>query len=255
MARKSQVGSDGPASPPHPKPLRIGVVARLRAYFFAGMLVTAPIAITLYLSWLFITFIDSRVSRLLPASYNPELYLPFTVPGIGVLVVFAVLTLIGAFTAGYFGRLLVRFSEAILARMPVVRSVYGATKQIFETVLAKQSTAFREVALIQYPRPGIWTLCFITGTTGGEVEGRLDQPHYNVFVPTTPNPTGGFLLFVPKADVRVLDMSVEDGLKMILSVGIISPADRRLMGDRPPEVLSTAAAPPLAAPGGQPDLR
>lgn len=233
MARKSDGVAGGLLSSATPKRHRVGFIARLRAYFFAGMLVTAPIAITLYLSWLFISFIDSRVSQLLPASYNPELYLPFTIPGVGVLVVFAVLTLIGAFTAGYFGRLLVRFSEAILARMPVVRSVYGATKQIFETVLAKQSSAFREVALIEYPRRGIWTLAFITGSTAGEVEGRLEEPHYNVFVPTTPNPTGGFLLFLPKADVRVLDMTVEDGLKMILSVGIISPPDRRLADQRP----------------------
>ena len=129
--------------------------------------------------------------------------------------------------------------------MPVVRSVYGATKQIFETVLAKQSSAFREVALIEYPRRGIWTLAFITGSTGGEVEGRLEQSHYNVFVPTTPNPTGGFLLFVPKSDVRILDMTVEDGLKMILSVGIISPPDRRLADQRPmpePSVTELPAA-------------
>ena len=114
-----------------------------------------------------------------------------------------------------------------MARVPVVRGLYGATKQIFETVLAKQSGAFREVALIEYPRKGIWTLGFISGTTRGEVAGVTDETLVNVFVPTTPNPTSGFLLFLPKTDVIELAMTVEEGIKMIVSGGIVTPPDRR----------------------------
>jgi uncharacterized membrane protein len=206
---------------------------RIRAYFLAGVLITAPISLTLYLAWLFISFIDTQVSAILPPNLNPETYLPFSVPGIGLLLVFVALTLIGGFTAGYIGRLLVRASEMILARMPVIRSVYGAIKQIFETVLANQSSAFRDVVLIEYPRRGIWSLAFVTGKTEGEVQNLTEDETINIFVPTTPNPTSGFLLFVPRRDLIVLDMTVEEGIKMVVSAGIVTPPD-----GRPPEVQS-----------------
>jgi uncharacterized membrane protein len=203
--------------------VRLALVARFRAYFFAGILVTAPIAITIYLAWLLVDFVDSRVTPLIPAGFNPETYLPFAIPGLGVVIVVLALILIGAFTAGYFGRLVMSTFDSGLARMPVLRNVYGAVKQIFETVLAQKSAAFRQAVLVQYPRQGVWTIGFLTGVTQGEVQDVTGPEVINVFVPTTPNPTSGFLLFVPVSDVVPLAMSVEDALKMVISGGIITP--------------------------------
>jgi uncharacterized membrane protein len=220
---------DEPATPSERprQPFHLGLLARLRAYFLAGVLVTAPVAITFYIVWLIVSFVDARVSGLLPERYNPETYLPFGIPGLGLVIAIAALILIGALTAGYLGRIVVRLSDAALARMPVVRSIYGATKQIFETVLAQKSTAFRQVCLVEYPRHGVWTLGFITGTTVGEVQERTSDEVVNVFLPTTPNPTSGFLLFVPRQDIILLEMSIEDGIKMVISGGIVTPPDTR----------------------------
>ena len=195
----------------------IGVAARLRAYMLAGTLVTAPLAITFYLAYLFITFVDDRVNPLIPARYNPETYLPFSIPGLGLVLVLTTLILIGWLTAGVLGRLFQRISERILARTPVLRTVYGATKQILETVLAQQSNAFREAVLVEYPRRGIWTIAFITGSAKGEIQELSDDEVTNVFVPTTPNPTSGFLLFVPKKDLLPLNMSVEEAMRSSLT--------------------------------------
>jgi uncharacterized membrane protein len=199
--------------------------ARLRAYFFAGILITAPISITVYLAWLFIDFMDRQVTPLLPARFNPETYLPFALPGLGLAVTLVGLTLIGALTAGFSGRLLMRMFEGVLARMPILPGIYGAIKQIIETVLHSQSTAFREAVIVEYPRQGIWAIGFITGVTKGEVQNLTEDEVINVFVPTTPNPTSGFLLFVPKQDIIHLTMSVEDALKMVVSGGIVTPND------------------------------
>jgi len=208
------------------KPLRIGLLGRARAYLLAGILVTAPVAITLYLAWAVVDLIDNSVTKLLPEQYNPENYMPFSVPGLGVVIVIVTLTLIGAFTAGVIGRLVIRAGEGALARMPIIRSVYAATKQIMETVLANQSAAFREVVLLEYPRRGIWTLGFISGETHGELRNLTADDVVNVFVPTTPNPTSGFLLFVPRSELHVLEMTVEEGIKMVVSTGIVTPPER-----------------------------
>lgn len=217
----------------------ISLGQRVRAYLFAGILVTAPISITLYLAWIFINYVDSKITPLLPAKYNPETYLPFAVPGLGLIMLAVGLILTGALTAGFFGKLWLRFSEQMLARMPVVRNVYSALKQILETILAQQSNAFREAVLVEYPRRGMWAIAFITGRTKGEVQNITEEDCINIFLPTTPNPTSGFLLFVPKNDLIRLDMSVEEAIKMVISGGIITPPDRR-----PPEqqakVLATA---------------
>ncbi len=210
-----------------PPVVRMTLGARLRAYFFAGILVTAPAAITFYIAWLLITFIDGQVTGLLPGRYNPNEFLPFSVPGLGLVILILFLILVGMMTAGFVGRLLVRTSERMLARMPVIRSVYGAVKQIFETVLAQQSNAFRQVVLVEYPRRGIWCLGFVSGTTVGEVQNLTAEETVNVFLPTTPNPTSGFLLFVPRSDLVVLNMTVEEGIKMVVSGGIVTPPDRR----------------------------
>ncbi len=218
----TDAGVDAPGGAGAPA-LRLALVARLRAYFFAGILITAPIAITLYLAWLFVSFVDSRVTPLIPAPFNPSNYLPFAIPGLGLLIVIIALIVIGASTAGYFGRLLTRYVDAAVARMPVVRSIYIAVKQIMETVLTRKSNAFRQAVLVQYPRAGVWTIAFITGVTQGEVQDLTGGEMINVFVPTTPNPTSGFLLFVPRSDIMPLSMSVEDALKMVVSGGLLTP--------------------------------
>lgn len=204
-------------------PVHRTIVGRLRAYFFAGVLITAPISITFYIAWLFIDFVDRQVTPLIPADYNPKMW---GVPGVGLLLVVVALTLVGALTAGIVGRIWLRLSEAVMQRTPVLRGIYSAIKQIFETVLAQKSQAFREVVLIEYPRRGIWTIAFITGTTVGPVRRHAGDDLVNVFVPTTPNPTSGFLLFLPRGEVRVLDMTVEDGLKLVISGGIVAPAEK-----------------------------
>ncbi len=204
-----------------------GVLARLRANFIAGVLVTAPIAITLFVAWQLLQFIDARVTPWIPAVYNPNTYLPFGVPGIGLVVVVALLTAIGALTTVFLGRSVLVISERLMARMPFVRSVYAATKQIFQTILAHKSEAFRQVVLLEYPRRGMWALGFVTGPTEGEIQNLTDEDLINVFLPTTPNPTSGFLLFVPRREAVILSMSVEEAAKTIISGGIVTPPDNR----------------------------
>jgi uncharacterized membrane protein len=216
-----------PSEPPRPrrKP-RTRFSEHLRGYFIAGILVTGPISLTLYLAWLFVDFIDSHVALLIPEEYNPNNYLPVHVPGIGLVVVVVGLTLIGALTAGYVGRRLIRAGDRVLARMPLIRGLYGAMKQIFETVLSKQSNTFREVVLVEFPRREMWTIGFITGKPEGEIKELTAQDAVNVYVPTTPNPTSGYLVHVPRSDVRSLQMTVEEAIKFIISGGIVTPPPR-----------------------------
>jgi uncharacterized membrane protein len=231
------------------KPMRVGLWPRLRGYFFAGMLVTAPIAITVYIALLLISFIDQRVFDLIPPVYNPETYLPFSIPGIGVVLMILILTLIGAIAAGYVGKMLLRLSDRLLNRMPVVRSIYGAAKQIVDTVVSNKAVAFREVVLLEYPRRGIWTIGFLTGRSIDQIGQAAGRKLLNVFVPTTPNPTSGFLLFLPESDVQRLPMSVEEGIKLVISAGIVlPPASRRSLESAKP-------APASAAPASSSDKR
>lgn len=226
--KKSTVGlEDEPISASASKARVLTLGQRVRAYFFAGILVIAPISITLYLAWLFIGFVDSRVTPLLPIKYNPETYLPFALPGLGLVILVVALITIGALAAGFMGRLWTRFSERMLTRMPVIRNVYSAVKQILETVLADHSKAFREAVMVEYPRRGIWAIAFITGRTEGEVQNLTEEECINIFLPTTPNPTSGFLLFVPKKDLIPLSMKVDEAIKMVISGGIITPPDHR----------------------------
>jgi len=222
------------------KSVKISLAGRLRTYFLAGILITAPISITFYLAWIFVNFVDSKVTPLIPVKYNPETYLPFGTPGLGLVVVFVVLTLIGALTAGFVGRLYLRTTERLLNRMPVIRGFYSAIKQILETVLAQQSNAFREAVLVEYPRRGIWAIAFITGRTKGEVQNLTEEECINIFLPTTPNPTSGFLLFVPKKELTQLSMSVEEALKMVISGGIVTPKDHRPSEDQGKPQISAA---------------
>lgn len=216
------------------------MTARLRTYLLAGIVVTAPIGITIYLAVLFVEFVDGQMRGLVPAEYDPTRYLPFDIPGLGVLALLLMLLVVGFFAAGLIGRMVFRIGESLIDRVPVVRSVYGALKQIFETVFADSSSSFREVVLVEYPRRGLWAMGFITGRTRGEVRERIDRDLVNVFLPTTPNPTSGFLLFVPRDDLVHLDMSVEEGIKMVISAGIVTPP-RATTGD-------TGDASPAAGP-------
>lgn len=213
----------------------ISVLGRLRGYFLAGILVTAPIGLTIFLTWIFLRFIDRRVSALIPEAYDPFNYLPFSVPGIelikalvSLVMVIIAFILIGWFARNVLGRLLYQMSEYIVHSMPVVSTVYKAIKQIFETIMASQSQAFRDVVLLEYPRKGVWSLGFVTGRTEGEIQRTTAEETMTVFVPTTPNPTSGYLLFVPKKELFFIDITVEEAAKLIVSAGIISPPDRAI---------------------------
>ena len=196
---------------------------RCRTYFLTGIAVTAPLGITVYISIIFINFIDRNVKNLVPNAYNPDTYLPFNIPGTGLVVAIFLLILIGFFTASFFGKFFVNIGEKIINRLPVFRGIYNALKQVFQTVLGSSSKAFREVVLIQYPRKGIWAVAFITAETSGEVAIKLKSKYVNVFLPTTPNPTSGFLLVVPEKDLIKLSMNIEQGMKLVISGGIITP--------------------------------
>ena len=218
--------------------------ARLRGYLVTGIIISAPFAITIYLAALVIDFVDDKIKPMIPAQYNPDTYLPFAVPGIGLVLVVLFLIFIGWLARGYLGRRALRYSERVMANMPVLRSIYTAAKQIFETVMSQQSSAFRQVVLVQYPHKGVWVLGFITGDPGPEVQSHTSEEVIGVMVPTTPNPTSGYLLYYPKTDVVHLNVSVEEAMKIIISMGIVG-AD----GDPndAPQPAPTAATPTPAA--------
>lgn len=198
--------------------------ARLRNSFLTGLIVCAPIAITAYLTWTFIIWVDSWAKPYIPKIYNPETYLPFGIPGLGLIFALIVITLVGFLTRNLIGRSVLKMGESILDRMPLVRTIYKALKQIFQTALAEGQNSFSTAGLIQYPRPGLWAIVFIATETKGEVGNHLsDEDTLSVFLPTTPNPTSGFLLFVPRKDVQILDMSVEEAAKLVISAGLVSP--------------------------------
>ncbi len=211
-----------PSPPGRPLSLRRSLAARLRNYFLAGLLFTAPISITLYVAWLVVDYIDTLVTGLIPPAYNPNTYLPFDMPGIGIIILVVALTLIGFLTANFLGRMMSRLGEAIVARLPVIRSFYSAIKQIFETVFSKQTQSFREVVLVEYPRREMWALGLVIGKTAPEVQAPVTDELFSVFIPTM-SFTSGYLVFVPRKDMRTLEMSVEECLKMVVSGGIVTP--------------------------------
>jgi uncharacterized membrane protein len=201
-------------------------MTRLRNYFLTGIIVTAPLAITAYLAWTIIHWIDSWVKPYIPARYNPDHYLPFAVPGFGLVVALLMITLIGFVTASFVGSAVVGFGERLLNRMPLVRNVYRGLKQIFETVLANRSDLFNKVALFEYPRKGAWSIVFIAKQQESEINAALSGRHGRtvaVFRPITPNVTTGYLLYVDESDLIPLDMSVEDAAKVLISAGLVTP--------------------------------
>ncbi|MBI1386310.1 MAG: DUF502 domain-containing protein [Rhizobiales bacterium] len=199
--------------------------ARLRNWFLTGLVIVGPVTITLYIVWWFINVVDAWVKPLIPTRYLPDTYLPFAVPGAGLIFAAVALMMIGALAANLLGRTVISYGESMLARMPVVRSVYAGLKQIFETVLSQSNQSFQQVGLIEYPRRGLYCIVFISTDTTGEIAEKWEGPTplVSVFLPTTPNPTSGFLLFVPREDIVVLDMSVEEGAKMVISAGLVVP--------------------------------
>lgn len=226
-------GQGGPYEiPPVGDPLilpakKAGLGARLRTYFLTGLVIAAPIGITVYLIGWFIELVDYWFTPLIPTGYHPDNYLPFSIPGLGLLIAFVVLTLLGALTANFLGRRILAFGERLVDRTPVVRNIYNAIKQIFETVISQSSASFKEVGLIEYPRKGLYALVFVTTQTRGEIKQKAGQDMVSVFLPTTPNPTSGFLLFVPRADIQILDMTVEEAAKLVISAGLVEPGNHQ----------------------------
>jgi uncharacterized membrane protein len=199
----------------------------LRKNILAGILVVAPVALTLYVIVMLLRWIDALVGAVLPEQYQQQFDLFYHIPGMGLGIALVFLVLIGAIARSVLGQMLVQMGESMLGRIPIMRGLYGAFKQIFHTMLTNTSEAFRKVVLVEFPRRDAWTLGFVTGTTMGEAEEKLKNPTVNVFVPTTPNPTSGFLLIVPQSDLLPLDMTVEQGIKMVVSGGIITPPAKK----------------------------
>lgn len=229
-------------------------MTRLRNYFLTGFVVCAPLAITAYIAWSFIGWVDSWVKPYIPARYNPDSYLPAG-SGIGLIVALILITLIGFLTANIVGRAIVLFGERLLGRMPLVRGVYGSLKQIFETVLSNKGNMFRQVGLVEYPRKGVWSLVFVASEKETEINQKLDQednPLIAVFMPCTPNPTTGFLMYVPKSDVVLLDMTIEDGAKLIVSAGLVAPEVKTKMVTLNGKPIGVQIANPPVGAGPQP---
>jgi uncharacterized membrane protein len=210
--------------PPAPAHLRRSFGATVRAYFFTGLLVAGPLAITAYIVWYLIALTDAWVRPLIPEAYNPETYLRFTIPGFGLIAAFIGITVLGFLTANLVGRALITFGERVLQGMPFVRSVYNALKQIFETVFKQGGTSFRRVGLIEWPGPGLWSLCLIAENTTGRLAASLPPGNYlNVFVPCSPNPTTGYFVVMHEDRVKEVDISPDEVFKVIMSMGIIQP--------------------------------
>jgi uncharacterized membrane protein len=210
-----------PGSGDKPAP---GFMSRIRTYFLTGLVVAGPAAVTLWLIWWFVTWVDNLVRPLIPVDYRPETYLPVNIPGLGLIIVFVALTVLGFLAANFIGRRLVGFGESLLSRMPIVRPIYRTAKQIFETLFSKSESSFRKVGLVEFPSPGMWSLVFLTQSPTEEISTHLPAvEHVSAFMPCTPNPTTGFFFYVPKRDVIDLDITVEQAMTVIMSAGIVQP--------------------------------
>ena len=195
----------------------------LRRYLVAGLLVWLPLGATVFVIRLLVGWMDQSL-LLLPERFRPENLLGFHIPGLGVVLSLLILLLTGLVAANLFGRKLVGLWEHLLSRIPLVRSVYSAVKQLVETMFADNGNSFRKVVLVEFPRRGLWTLAFLTSDEQGEVQRATGRDVISVYIPTTPNPTGGYFVLVPREDVREIDLSVDEGLKLLLSMGAVNPA-------------------------------
>lgn len=211
-----------------PRPHRRGFLAGLRASFLTGLVVVAPAALTIWLIRSFVEFVDSRVMPMIPQRWLPDGIQGLDIPGLGVVVFLVFVLVVGWLAKGYIGRSLIDWGEDLVSRMPIVRSIYNAIKQIAETVFAQSGTSFNRACIVEYPRPGLWAVAFVSTETKGEIAQKIEpmadgEKLISVFLPTTPNPTSGFLLFVPERSVTYLDMSIEDAAKLIISAGLVTP--------------------------------
>jgi uncharacterized membrane protein len=207
--------------PGHPP----GLMARFRNYFLTGLIVAGPIAITLYLTWWFVTWVDGLVRPFVPVAYRPETYLPFGLPGAGLIIAVFALTLLGFLTANLVGRKLVDYGERLLGRMPVVRAIYRSLKQVFETLFSGNGSSFRRVGLVEFPSPGMWSIVLISQPPSADISTHLPgkEEHIAVFLPCAPNPTTGFFFYVPKSKVIEVEMSAEEAATLIMSAGVVQP--------------------------------
>ncbi len=199
----------------------------MKRYFITGLLVLVPLVITVWVLKALIGTMDQSL-LLLPVSWRPESQLGFSIPGLGTLLTLLIVLVTGIIATNFFGKRIILFWEGLLARVPVVKSIYYSVKQVSDTLFSDSGQAFRQALLVQYPREGSWTIAFLTGQPGGDVTNHLKGDYVSVYVPTTPNPTSGFFLMMPKDDVIELDMSVDDALKYIISMGVVTPDNRPL---------------------------
>jgi uncharacterized membrane protein len=207
------------SAPPH-----TSVAGRLRNYFLTGLVVAGPLAITVWLIWSIITWVDGFVTPIIPPAYRPESYLPWPVPGTGLIIAVVALTLLGFLTANLVGRTLVGWGEGLLDRLPIVRPIYKTMKQVFETLFSKTGSSFRKVALVEFPAPGMWSLVFLSQPPSGDLVEKLPSgEHVSAFMPCTPNPTTGFFFYVKRKDLIELDISVENAMTLLISAGMVQP--------------------------------
>lgn len=220
--------------PPHEPRRRRSLFGALRASFLTGLVVVAPVGLTIWLIWSIVGWIDGWVLPFVPAAYRPEEYIGIDLRGVGVIIFLIFTIIVGWLAKGYIGRSLILWAEGIVDRLPLVRSVYGGVKQIAETIFAQTESTFDKACLIQYPRPGIWAIAFISTAAKGEIARKMpvEGEKIAVFLPTTPNPTSGFLLFVPRTEVVELDLSVEDAAKLIISAGLVYPGGQDTASSR-----------------------
>lgn len=195
---------------------------RIRRYLIAGILIWVPIGVTYLILRLIIDLMD-RILLVLPEAYRPEMLVGFHIPGLGIVLTLSLLLVTGFLAANFVGRRLVARWEALVARIPLVSPIYGGAKKVSETILSDQGQAFRKVLLVEYPRRGIWSLAFLTSNELGEVQAKTGKEVSCVFVPTTPNPTSGYLILVPRDEIVMLDMTVEEAFRMIVSLGVVVP--------------------------------
>lgn len=204
----------------------MSIPSRIRNKFLTGLIVCGPLLLTAYIAWSLIIWADNWIKSFLPRAYDPNNYLPASIPGFGLLIAIVLMIVVGFVASHILGRVAVARGEALLGRLPFIRTIHRSIRQIIEAAVEERSTAFRTTALIEYPRPGLWSLVLIAKSTGGEVASRLDtgrEEHVSVFLPTTPNPVTGILFILPRKDVILLDMSVEDEARMIISAGLSTP--------------------------------
>ena len=195
--------------------------AKIKNYFFTGILVTAPVVITFWIVFSLVKLFDQLITPIIPPYINPNFYLPRDVPGLGLIMLFLFLVLVGFLTANFFGSYILKKTEQIIQKIPLIKVFHKTIKQILETILKTNSSAFRDAVLLEYPRKGVWVIGFTTGEVKGAVKKKINLNMVNVFVPTTPNPTSGFLLMVPRNQIKYLDVKVDDAIKTIVSAGII----------------------------------